>query len=150
MRRTLPTLPTSRDVSIKVARRSANRRGWLYVIPRRSMIELLSIEINAKAALSVWLLGIRVNKTFARISLIIPQNNIHHIYFISFIFIFFIFFFLRCCLGEHPAAMQHGDNGLERPSGQLSLVIWSVFISLLSLASSNYWRCFHILSRPTQ
>nr|CAH0106206.1 unnamed protein product [Daphnia galeata] len=57
---------------------------------------------------------------------------------------------LHVVIGEHPAAMQHGDNGQEHHSGQLWLVIWSVFISVLSLASPNYWRCFHILSRPTQ
>ncbi|EFX77203.1 hypothetical protein DAPPUDRAFT_54448, partial [Daphnia pulex] len=57
---------------------------------------------------------------------------------------------LHVVIGEHPAAMQHGDNGRERLSGQPWFVIWSVIISLLSLASSDYWRCFHILSRPTQ
>jgi hypothetical protein len=62
----------------------------------------------------------------------------------------FILFFWVGCLGEHPAAMQHGDNGRERLCGQPWFVIWSVIISLLSLASSDYWRCFHILSRPTQ
>ncbi|XP_046643087.1 hemicentin-1-like [Daphnia pulicaria] len=57
---------------------------------------------------------------------------------------------LHVVIGEHPAAMQHGDNGRERLCGQPWFVIWSVIISLLSLASSDYWRCFHILSRPTQ
>ncbi|KZS21309.1 Dpr15-like protein [Daphnia magna] len=57
---------------------------------------------------------------------------------------------LHVVIGEHPAAMQHGDNGRDRPSSQLAIVICSVFISLLSLAISDYWRCFHILSRPSQ
>lgn len=49
------------------------QEGLSFMSTRHSMIEFLSVEINAKAALLVWHLGIRV-KTFAKLSLIIPRK----------------------------------------------------------------------------
>ena len=69
---------------------------------------------------------------------------------ILFIIPWILFFFIQQCLGEHPAAMQHGDNGHERPCGQPLAVLSSALVSMLSVALSNYWRCFHILNRPAQ
>ena len=55
-------------------------------------------------------------------------------------------------LGEHPAAMQHGDNSCGHSFSHRIVVLLSTLASLLwhVWPTIHRWQCFHVLNRPIE